>query len=250
LDAWPEAGWICLPFKLEAPIFHLGKLGGDVDFEKDITVDWCNRRQLWLNTGAAVNEPSGYGVGICPMDSPLVSLGEPGLHKSGATYHPKAARLYVNLYNNQWQTNFRNWTGGDIVSRVRLWTFKQFASEAALYTPAMESRYPLRVARSRQPAGPLPASQPGLTLSRKGVMVTAFGEDPDGNPGTLLRLWEQGGSGGPLTVTLPAGLLVHEAQPVNLRGERTGPPLPVNEGRLNLALPAYAPASFLLKGAR
>jgi len=247
LDAWPEAGWICLPFKLDQPAFRLGKLGGDLDFTKDINVDWCNRRQLWLNTGGVVYEPSGYGVGVCPLDSPLVSLGEPGLYKAGATYQPKAARLYFNLYNNQWQTNFRNWTGGGILSRVRLWTFNRFQSEPALYTPAMEARVPLRVARSQQPAGHLPVSQAGLTLSRKGVMVTAFGEDPDGNSGTVLRLWEQGGAGGPLAVTLPAGLKAVKAQPVNLRGEKAGQPVPIQDGRLTFTLPAYAPASFILK---
>ncbi len=247
LDAWPEAGWLCLPFNLAQPSFRLGKLGGDLDFARDIAVDWCNRRQLWLNTGAAVSEPSGYGVGVCPLDSPLVSLGEPGLYQTGATYQPKHARLYFNLYNNQWQTNFRNWTGGDLVSRVRLWTFDRFTSEAALYSPAMEARVPLRVARSRQPGGHLPPSQPGLTLSRKGVMVTAFGEDPDLNPGTLLRLWEQGGLSGPLTVTLPGGLPAAHAVPVNLRGEKTGQPIAIADGILQVTLPAYTPASFLLQ---
>jgi hypothetical protein len=247
LDGWPEAGWLCLPLRIDSPSFRLGKLGGDLDFDRDIAVDWCNRRLLWLQTGAAVHEPAGYGVGVCPLDSPLVSLGEPGLYKTEARYRPTRARLYFNLFNNQWQTNFRNWTGGDIVSRVRLWTFTRFASEASLYTPGMESRVPLRVGRSRQPGGHLPATQAGLTLSRKGVMVTAFGEDPDGNPGTLLRLWEQGGIGGNLVVALPAGFTAKQAKPVNLRGERAGTPIAVTDNRFALDLPAYAPASVLLE---
>jgi hypothetical protein len=37
------------------------------------------------------------------------------------------------------------------------------------------------------------------------------------------------------------------AQPVSLRGEKTGPPIPITNGRLNFMLPAYAPASFLLR---
>ena len=78
-------------------------------------------------------------------------------------------------------------------------------------------------------------------------MVTAFGEDPDGNSGTLLRLWEQGGASGPLTVTLPAGLKAAKAQPVNLRGEKTGQPIPITDGKLTFSLPAYAPASFILQ---
>jgi hypothetical protein len=110
----------------------------------------------------------------------------------------------------------------------------------------MEARNPLRVARSRQPAGHLPVSQAGLTLSRKGVMVTAFGEDPDGDSGTLLRLWEQGGASGPLTVTLPAGLKAAEAQPVSLRGAKTGQSIPIADGKLTISLPAYAPASYIL----
>ncbi len=90
-------------------------------------------------------------------------------------------------------------------------------------------------------------TQAGLTLSRRGVLVTAFGEDPDGQPGTLLRVWEQGGLAGPLTVTLPAGLKVSVAQPVTLRGETTGVVLPISGDQLTLDLKAYAPASHILR---
>lgn len=247
LEGWPEAGWICLPFNLESPKFRLGKLGGDLDPTRDLTVENANYRQMWLHTGVAVFGESGYGVGLCPLDSPLVSLGEPGSHKFDPRYEPKTARVYFNLFNNQWQTNFRSWTGGRILSRVRLWTFDQFASESALLTPAMEARVPLRAARSRTRPGPLPPVQAGLTLSRRGVLVTAFGEDLDGQPGTLLRVWEQGGVSGPLTITLPAGLRTTLAQPVTLRGESTGAPLTVAEGRLTFGLKAYAPASYVLR---
>ena len=121
LEAWPHAGWICLPLKLDKPMFRLGKLGGDLDPVRDITVENVNYRQMWLNTGMAVYEASGFGVGLCPLDSPLVSLGEPGSHKLDARYEPKLARVYINLFNTQWQTNFSSWTGGRMASRVRLW---------------------------------------------------------------------------------------------------------------------------------
>jgi hypothetical protein len=78
-------------------------------------------------------------------------------------------------------------------------------------------------------------------------MVTAFGEDPDGGPGTLLRLWEQGDASGALTVTLPTGLKAAKAQPVSLRGEKTGQPIPITDRKLTFSLPAYAPASFILQ---
>ena len=109
-----------------------------------------------------------------------------------------------------------------------------------------EARLPLLVATAKGPAGTLPVSQTGLTLSRPGVLVTAFGDDPDGNPGTLLRVWEQTGKSGDLVVTLPDGLKATQATPVNLRGERTGTSIPIKDGKLNFDLPAFAPASFIL----
>ena len=49
------------------------------------------------------------------------------------------------------------------------------------------------------------------------------------------------------TVTLPEGMQVSSAQPVNLRGEKAGEAYPVKSGKLELDLPKYAPASFILK---
>jgi len=189
---------------------------------------------------------TGAGVGLCPLDSPMVSLGEPGEYKFDKRYTPHQPYVYLNLYNNHWRTNFASWIGrGErMESRVRLWAFDKFASESALYTPAMESRLPLLAARSTSRPGKLAPTQAGITLSRKGVMVTAFGKNPDG-PGTLLRLWEQGGVAGELGVTLPGNF--RAATPVNLRGERTGPSAKIDHGVLTLGLGRYAPASFVLE---
>ena len=93
--------------------------------------------------------------------------------------------------------------------------------------------------------GKLPLEQKGLSVSRPGVMVTAFGANPDGE-GTLLRVWEQTGVSGELTVQLPGGIDAATATPVNLRGEKTGEAVPVQSGALTFDLGAYAPASFLL----
>ena len=111
----------------------------------------------------------------------------------------------------------------------------------------MEARVPLAAARSTGRPGKLPAARPGLTLSRKGVAVTAFGPNPDG-PGTVLRLWEQGGVGGELTVTLPASAAFKTATPVTLRGERTGNAVEIKDDKLDFNLGAYAPASYVLRG--
>lgn len=246
-DSWPEAAWICLPFKIDNPQFRLGKLGGDVDPVKDAAVEYANHYNSWVNTGVAVYDgKTGAGVGVCPIDSPMVSLGQTGEYRFAARYEPNQPRVYINLYNNHWRTNFAAWIGDGrrMSSRVRLWTFEKYNPESALFTPAMEARVPLGVARSVCNAGKFPPSQRGVALSRKGVALTAFGPNPDGE-GMVLRVWEQGGVSGELTVTVPVGF--QAATPVTLRGQAIGEPIPIKEGRFSFPLKAYAPASFLLK---
>lgn len=246
-DSWPEAGWICLPFQMANPRFRLGKAGADLDPITDCVVSNSNFHNSWVHTGGAVYDgQTGAGVGLCPLDTPHVSLGMPGEYQFAARYEPTKPYVYLNLYNNHWRTNFRAYIGeGQRMSaRVRLWAFDHFDSESALFTPAMEARVPLVAARSLARPGRLPTTQAGVQLSRKGIAVTAFGPNPDGS-GTVLRLWEQGGRSGEVTVTLP--LVFKTATPVDLRGERKGPSQDVADGRLVVPLAAYAPASFRLE---
>jgi hypothetical protein len=95
------------------------------------------------------------------------------------------------------------------------------------------------------PPHPLPPTREGLSVSRRGVLVTAFGADPDSS-GTLLRLWELAGTSGEVSVRLPVGTHATRARPVNLRGEPAGEPIPVKEGVFRFDLKAFAPASFVL----
>jgi hypothetical protein len=247
-DGWPEAGWICLPFKMNNPMFRLGRLGADLDPVKDFKVDNSNFHMSWINSGVAVYDSiSGGGVGLCSEDSPVVSLGVPGEYQFDKRYEPSKPYVYINLYNNHWRTNFVAWIGNGerMSSRVRLWSFDKFNSESALYTPAMEARVPLKVGRSRSNPGTLPVTQAGISLSRKGVALTAFGPNPDG-PGTILRVWEQGGISGNLEVTLPVGSKFTSATPVNLRGEQSGESVKIKNGKVVFNLKSYAPASFIL----
>ena len=248
-DGWPEYAWICLPFKVDNPRFRVGKLGADLDPVKDLTIRNTNDRNLWVNTGVAVyDDKTGAGVGVCPIDSPMVSLGEPGGYKFGKLSATEKPYVYVQLYNNHWRTNFASWIGkGErMSSRVRLWAYDKYDTESCLYTPSMEARHPLAAVRSTGRPGKLPVAQAGVSPSRKGTMVTAFCKNPDG-PGTVLRLWEQAGASGALTVDLPKGSPFTKATPVNLRGESTGPAKVIADNKLTLDLPAYAPASFVLE---
>lgn len=242
-DPWPEAGWLCLPFKVDAPQFRVGRQAGIIDPAKDI-VPSANRHLLGVNTGVAIHDAQGRGVGVCAVDSPLVSLDSPGCWKYSTNFVPKQARVFVNLFNNQWTTNFRLWNSGIWVYRVRIWPFDKYDAATSLIVPSLEARYPLQAALARQAGGRLPPTQRGLEVSRPGVLVTAFGANPDG-AGTLLRLWEQTGVAGACRVRLPDGLKAASAQPVDLRGRPQGPPIPVRNGEFELALKAFAPASLV-----
>ncbi len=252
-DDWPEAGWICLPGNVEKPQFCLGRLGGIADPARDF-IRGSNHDLQAVHTGVTVADAQGRGMGICPLDSPLVSLDRPGIFKYSPDFAPTRPVVFVNLFNNQWTTNFRLWNEGAWTMRVRLWAFDHFNAVSALVTPSLEARYPLLAAvadgdviRSaiHGKAGTLPATQKGVELSARGVLVTALGLNPDG-PGTVLRLWEYAGTGGSCEVRLPAGLGVDEVQPVTLRGEPVGTPIPVKNGEFTANLTAFAPASFII----
>ncbi len=244
-DPWPEAGWLCLPFKAASPQFRLGRPGSIIDPARDI-VPGANRHLLELNTGLTVADPQGRGAGLCALDNPLVGLGEPGCWRYSLDYVPRKPVVYVNLFNNQWTTNFRLWNSGTWTVRVRIWAVNAATdNEAALVTPSLEARYPLQAALAQGAGGKLPRTQTGLTLSRKGVLVTAFGANPDGTS-TVLRLWELAGRSGQCHVQLPQGLRPARVQPVNLRGEPVGAPIVVHGGAFAFDLPAFAPASFVL----
>ncbi len=243
-DPWPEAGWLCLPFKVESPQFRLGRLGSIIDPVRDIAPG-ANHDLFGINTGVAMFDALGRGVGFCALDNPLISLDRPGCWKYSQDFVPEKAAAYVNLFNNQWTTNFRLWNSGTWTSRVRLWAFDHYNPDTALATPSIEARWPLLSATADGAPGPLPATQEGLRLSRKGLLVTAFGANPDGE-GTVLRIWELAGRSGECTVHFPKGLGATSVQPCDLRGRPAGKPIPVRDHSFTTQLRAFAPSSYLL----
>jgi hypothetical protein len=244
-DPWPEAGWLCLPLKVTAPQYRLGRLGSIIDPTRDI-VSGANRHLFGINTGVSITDEAGSGVGFCPMDHPLVSLDTPGCWRYSLEFVPRKPVAYVNLFNNQWNTNFRLWNRGTWISRVRLWAVERSDAESAIITPSLEARYPLLAAMTHGPAGTLLSSRRGLELSRKAIQVTAYGPNPDG-PGTVLRLWELAGKSGTAKVRLPDGSNAKEAQPVDLRGRPIGKPIAVRNGSFEVQAGAFAPVSVVLK---
>jgi hypothetical protein len=200
-----------------------------------------------ISSGVAMTGSDQRGIALCPLDSPLVSLEKPGLWWWSMDFIPKKSTVFVNLYNNMWNTNFPLWQQGSWSNRVRFWPLLNEKTSESLAVQSMEARLPLLAASANSKTGTLPKTFTGLTLSRQGVLVTAFGNDPDGNPGTLLRVWEQAGNGGELLVSLPKGMKASKASPANLRGVKTGEPITIKDGTFSLNLGAYAPASFVIE---
>jgi len=244
-DQWPEAGWLCLPLAVDKPKYRLGRLGCIVDPAEDMARG-SNFDVFCLTSGMMVSGTEAASIGVCPIDSPLVSIGRPGLYRHTGQLGDRPPVLFVNLFNNVWGTNFQQWTSGSWSSGVRLWAAEDDQVERDLITPSWEARTNCMAIYADGLAGKLPPAQSGLELSAKGVLATAFGPNPDGK-GVLLRLWEQTGRDRNCRIRLPAGLRVTKAQPCDLRGRPLGDPIGVHEGRLNVPLKHYAPVSLILK---
>ena len=73
------------------------------------------------STGAAITGADKEGVALCPLDSPLVSLDRPGLWKWSLDFVPQRPTVFINLYNNMWNTNFRFWQEGSWARAGKFW---------------------------------------------------------------------------------------------------------------------------------
>ena len=156
--------------------------------------------------------------------------GEPGAFRFSPEFTPRKSVVLVNLVNNIWGTNFQQWMGGTWSSRVRVWTVEPGGDEEGLVTPSWAARHPCEAAYFHGPSGSLSRSMGAVEVSRKGVLLTAFGDNPDGNGGTLLRLWEQAGESGPCKVRVllrTTGARLPKVRRCDLRGRPVGEPLSV-----------------------
>jgi hypothetical protein len=217
-----------------------------VDPTKDF-VRGSNFDYGFLNTGMAIVDSLGKGFGFCSPDAPGVSLDRPGLWRYSGSFVPTKPVVFVNLYNNQWSTNFTEWIEGSWSASLYLWCVDAYENGESLILPSEELRVPLRSALAEGPPGDLAPVRSGVEVSMKGVFVTAFGENPDG-AGTLLRLWEQAGKEGMCTVSLPEGKEFTSAHMCSLRGERIpGKRHTIRERSFMIPIRPYQPVSLILE---
>ncbi|HBE42722.1 MAG TPA: hypothetical protein DDW27_16265 [Bacteroidales bacterium] len=244
-EPWPEAGWISFPFKVDNAQFRVGRLGAVIDPSKDI-IKGSDFDFYLINSGIALLDNKKNGFAVCTPDAPGISLDRPGLWRYSKYFIPKKPNVFVNLYNNQWSTNFTEWIEGSWSAKMFIWSFQGYKNEQSLISPSEEFRAPLKAAIISGKPGPLPPASDGIILSKRGVLVTSFGPNVFG-AGTVLRLWEQAGEPGKCKVTLPEGISFTRVVPVNLRGEKTGNPVVLKDNSFEIEIGAYKPASFLLE---
>ena len=244
-EPWPEAGWISFPFKVENPEFRVGRLGAVIDPSKDI-IKGSDFDFYLINNGVALYDKQLNGFGLSTPEAPGISLDRPGLWKYSGSFIPKRPNIFVNLYNNQWSTNFTGWIEGSWSAKMYLWSFQGYKNEQSLITPNEEFRSPLKATLLSEKQGSLPFSKSGVVLSRKGILITSFGPNPFG-VGTLIRLWEQSGESGKCKITLPDGVTFTKAVPVNLRSEIAGNVIAIKDNSFEIEIGAYKPASFLIE---
>ena len=242
----PEAGWLSFPFALENPEYRLYRTGGIVDPQKEF-IKRSNHEFYFLNTSMTMFDQSGGGVVLNCPDAPGISIDYPGLFKFSETKDLSTGKVYANLYNNQWGTNFTEWIEGSFSSTFYIWNYDAYNSEESFITPSEETRIPLYGMYFDGKKGGLPPSQGGISLSRKGVLLTAFGENRDGE-GTILRLWEQAGNGGICNIILSEGSGFKKANLCNLRGEIiSNTEINILKNSFEIMIGANQPVSLILK---
>jgi hypothetical protein len=242
----PEAGWLSFSFNMDEPEYRLYRTGGIVD-PQSAFIKNTNHDFFFLNTSMAIYSSAGGGIALNSPSSPGISLDQPGLFSFSGSKPYQTGKVFVNLYTNQWGTNFTEWIEGSFSSKLYLWSFGGYDPEASFITPSEETRSPLKGVFYDGPAGSGELSQQGITLSRKGILLTAFKKLP-GQEGMLLRLWEQSGQNGSCLITLPEGSAFTKAYRCNLRDEiidSVG--IPVENLSFQMDIQANQPVSFVLK---
>lgn len=118
-----ESGHFILPLCDGDLKLCFDKTGGIIHPESDIIRN--GNTEIYCLESFVHASDGGVGIGVISKDSPLFSVGGSGILKFRSEYKaPSDNKLYFNLFNNQWGTNFPQWVSGDLKYRYTLFTHK------------------------------------------------------------------------------------------------------------------------------
>jgi hypothetical protein len=201
-----EAIYFAFPVAAEHPQFSYEIQNGWVDPSHDLlqggNVVWFTV-QHWVR----VASPE-VSVGLIPIDSPLVTLGDINRGTWPDRFEPKGGTIFSYALNNYWHTNFRRVQSGDFTFRYVLTSGKQLAPEE-LARLGRDAMTPIEIGqlisndKFGDPTRPLTTSPTSfLEVSDTNVIVENWKVAED-NQGTILRLLEVGGQAASARLDFP-----------------------------------------------
>jgi len=206
-SALAETGHVVFPFLVPGGKFRLELLGSVVDPERDLQ-DFGNRDcfavQHWVDVSNGKR-----GITWCPLETTITSLGDFRLFRWDPAYVPENTRIYSNVFNNGWSTNFQEWQGGDFRSRYRFRPHRGDFVKGAAPRFGWETSQPLIALVT--PAGENPPPEQVSILrgsflladSRTGTTVLVNLKRAEDGRGVVARLFETSGSADEVRLSFP-----------------------------------------------
>lgn len=196
----PESAVVPFPMNLPKATYRLGQTGSVIDPARDIA-EGANRG-LWCVDNWLHASDDRHGLGIIPVDMPLVSISNVGIFEFDPARVPGGSTVYSHLYNTQWGTNFPQWLEGDFSFRVRLvpgsGDWRGLQSGPVIHSTWHLANWTTRPAAAR---ARLDDGRQAVRLPA-GWVLLSMRPRHDGD-GLIIRFWDQLG----LARTLPVALL-------------------------------------------
>jgi hypothetical protein len=201
-----EAVYFAFPVAAAPPEFSYEIQNGWVDPLHNL-LKGANSAWFTVQHWVKVSSP-GLSVGLVPIDSPLVTLGDINRGTWPEGFEAKSGTIFSYALNNYWHTNFRRVQRGEFVFRYVLTSGRDLEPEdlARLGRSAMT---PLELGqllpndKFGNPERPLTEAPTSfLSLDATNVAVEDWKTAEDGT-GTVVRLLETGGRAVTARLTLP-----------------------------------------------
>jgi hypothetical protein len=201
-----EAVYFAFPLAIANPRFSYEIQNGWVDPSRDVlkggSVEWSTVQHWVREEGADV------AVGLTPIDSPLVTLGDIDRGAWPEKFGPRSSTIFSWVMNNYWHTDFRRVQGGDYTFRYVLTSGRELSPESldrmgrAAMTP-LELQQVLKTDKYGDPERPLPPAPTSfLQVDAPNVAVENWKTAEEGR-GSILRLVEVGGRSADVHLDFP-----------------------------------------------